>query len=459
MEMNRRNIDIKRRGRIISEGSCGNGPVIFWMSRDQRADDNWALLWAQQEAIAHKKGLAVVFCLIPDYPGASLRHYLFLLKGLQELQQRFTDLNIPFHLLNGEPIELLPRFLHYHDAHLLVSDFDPLRIKRRWQNEIRSRVTMPYYEVDSHNIIPAWVTSEKKEYAAYTIRPKIKRLLDDYLTDFPRLRNHPFDCAVPKTPVDVHCLTAGIKDNRIGELTWIQPGERAAQRAMQQALDGLLPNYATYRNDPCRKAHSGLSPYLHIGQLSPQKRALLVTLHPDLSTESKEAFLEELIVRRELADNFCLYEPRYDSFEGFHPWAQKSLNEHRADTRDYIYNLTELELARTHDQLWNSCQLDLVTVGKLHGYLRMYWAKKILEWSESPEEAMANAIELNDRYSIDGRDPNGYAGIAWSIGGVHDRAWAERPVYGKVRYMNAAGCRRKFNVDEYINTVMGRRGR
>lgn len=454
--MDKRNIDIWRRGRIVSKGSYGDGPVIFWMSRDQRADDNWALLWAQQEALAHKKGLAVVFCLVPDYPGASLRHYLFLLKGLQELQRKLTDLNIPFHILKGEPIELLPSFLRYHDANLLVSDFDPLRIKRRWQNEIRSRVTMPYYEVDSHNIIPAWVTSEKKEYAAYTIRPKIRRLLDDYLTDFPRLQHHPFYCAVKKTPIDLHSLTAGIKDKHIGELTWIQPGERAAHRAMQQALDSLLPNYATDRNDPCKKAQSGLSPYLHFGHLAPQKLALLATSHPDLSTESREAFLEELIVRRELADNFCLYEPRYDSFDGFHPWAQKSLNEHRGDTRDYTYTLTEFEQARTHDQLWNSCQLDLASGGKLHGYLRMYWAKKILEWSESPEEAMIIAIELNDRYSLDGRDPNGYAGIAWSIGGVHDRAWAERPILGKVRYMNSAGCRRKFDVDLYINTIMSK---
>lgn len=456
--MNRKNVDIKRRARLVSEGSPGHGPVIYWMSRDQRAADNWAMLWAQQEALAHKKSLVVVFCLVPDYPGASLRHYLFLLKGLAELQRKLTDLNIVFHLLEGDPIELLPRFLQCYDAHLLVSDFDPLRIKRRWQDEIKSRVTMPYYEVDSHNIIPAWVTSDKKEYAAYTIRPKIKRLLDDYLTEFPRLRRHPFDCDVPKTPVDVHCLAAGIKDNSIGELSWIQPGERAALKAMRQALDGLLPKYATDRNDPCRQAQSGLSPYLHFGHLSAQKLALLVTMHPDLPPESREAFLEELIVRRELADNFCLYEPRYDSFDGFHPWAQKSLNEHRGDSRDYIYPLTEFEQGRTHDPLWNSCQLDLVSGGKLHGYLRMYWAKKILEWSENPEKAMVNAIELNDRYSLDGRDPNGYAGIAWSIGGVHDRAWAERPVFGKVRYMNAAGCRRKFDVDRYINTVMSKYG-
>jgi deoxyribodipyrimidine photo-lyase len=183
----------------------------------------------------------------------------------------------------------------------------------------------------------------------------------------------------------------------------------------------------------------------------------MVRDHQDLALESKEAFLEELIIRRELSDNFCLYEPDYDSFDGFHPWARKSLNAHRGDKREYIYSLTEFEQAETHDPLWNSCQLDLAASGKLHGYLRMYWAKKILEWSSTPEEALASAIALNDRYSLDGRDPNGYAGIAWSIGGIHDRAWAERPVYGKVRYMNAAGCRRKFDVDGYIRTVMDSR--
>ena len=184
-----------------------------------------------------------------------------------------------------------------------------------------------------------------------------------------------------------------------------------------------------------------------------RQRVAWMAAHSKLSAETKENFLEELVVRRELADNFCLYEPAYDHFDGFPDWARQTLNRHRSDKREYLYTLNELERGKTHERLWNACQHDLIRSGKLHGYLRMYWAKKILEWTPDPETALEYAIILNDRYYLDGRDPNGYTGIAWSIGGVHDRAWRERPVFGKIRYMNEAGCRRKFDVDSYILSV------
>ena len=224
---------------------------------------------------------------------------------------------------------------------------------------------------------------------------------------------------------------------------------------MQAAIyfvNNKLKNYPNDRNNPCLDGQSGLSPYLHFGQLSPQRVAWMVS-RSELSAETKEPFLEELVVRRELADNFCLYEPAYDRIDGFPDWARKTLNQHRSDKREYLYSFAELEGGDTHERLWNACQQDLIQSGKLHGYLRMYWAKKILEWTPDPETALEYAITLNDRYSLDGRDPNGYTGIAWSIGGVHDRAWRERSVFGKIRYMNEAGCRRKFDVDSYIHSV------
>ena len=193
-----------------------------------------------------------------------------------------------------------------------------------------------------------------------------------------------------------------------------------------------------------------MSPYFHFGHISTQRVALEIK-NSSLKNEDKNSFLEEMIVRRELSDNFCEYEPNYDYFEGFHSWAKKTLNEHRDDERDYLYPKEQFEEAKTHDPLWNAAQNQMREQGKMHGYMRMYWAKKILEWSPSPEIAMQIAIELNDKYELDGRDPNGYAGIAWSIGGVHDRAWFERPVYGKIRYMNYNGCKTKFNVNSYIN--------
>ncbi len=172
-----------------------------------------------------------------------------------------------------------------------------------------------------------------------------------------------------------------------------------------------------------------------------------------MASHIKDAFLEELIIRRELSDNFCFYNPRYDSFDGFPEWARKTLNEHRKDRRPYLYSLEQFETAQTHDKLWNAAQTEMVKRGKMHGYMRMYWAKKILEWTPSPEVAMEVAIHLNNRYELDGRDPNGYAGIAWSIGGVHDRAWNERNIFGKIRYMSYNGCKSKFNIEGYVEHV------
>ena len=211
-----------------------------------------------------------------------------------------------------------------------------------------------------------------------------------------------------------------------------------------------MSRYDWDRNETSREGQSDLSPYLHFGHIAPQRVALEVQ-ESQSPRGSKEAFLEELIVRRELSDNFCYYNQDYDRFQGFPDWARKTLDEHRADEREYLYNLADFENARTHDPLWNAAQLEMVHRGKMHGYLRMYWAKKILELTASPEEAQEVAIYLNDRYELDGRDPYGYVGIAWSLGGVHDRAWGERPIFGKVRYMSYKGAAGKFDMQAYID--------
>lgn len=416
------------------------------MSREQRVRDNWALLAARQEALRLRKPLAVVFCLVPDFPGASLRHYMFLLRGLRELSLTLAGLHISFHLLRGEPGRILPRFLADCNATLLVADFNPLRIKRRWRETVASAITIPFHEVDAHNIVPAWLASAKKEFAAHTFRPRLNRMLDAFLTEFPEIQPHPYG-ARQSSPVslDVDGMARTIADQSVPEVSWCTPGEKEGLRALHDFIGNGLARYPAVRNNPCLDGQSSLSPYLHFGQLAPQRAALEVQ-RSAAPAEARSAFLEELIVRRELADNFCLYEPRYDRFDGFHDWAQKTIDAHRRDPRAHLYSMEEFDRGRTHDPLWNACQTDLRNRGKLHGYLRMYWAKKILEWSAGPEEALQTAILLNDRYSLDGRDPNGYAGIAWSIGGVHDRAWAERPVYGKIRYMSQEGCRRKFDV-------------
>jgi deoxyribodipyrimidine photo-lyase len=371
---------------------------------------------------------------------------------LEELQRNFNEYNIGYRILHQSPEIILPKFLKTIDAHLLVSDFDPLRMKQQWKKRLIASLNVPLHEVDTHNIIPAWIISDKKEYAAYTLRPKIQRVLDDYLTDIPAVQPHPFSWnAAPMGILEPLCKES-VTSQTVETYPWIQAGEMAAHQAACNFLECKLKNYAQNRNNPCLDGQSGLSPYLHFGQLSPQRLAWMVS-RSDLPAETKETFLEELVIRRELADNFCFYEPDYDRFKGFPDWARNTLDQHRHDKRTYVYSLAAFENAATHEILWNACQQDLVQNGKLHGFLRMYWAKKILEWTPDPETALEYAITLNDRYSLDGRDPNGYTGIAWSLGGVHDRAWRERAVFGKIRYMNEAGCRRKFDVDKYVNTV------
>lgn len=443
-----------RRYRLLTSGKRLDGPVIYWMSRDQRVDDNWALLFAQEIALQLRKPLEVIFCLTTDFLGANLRHYSFLVKGLAETQKRLSTLNIPFFLILGDPGNQISSYLTERKAASLITDFDPLRIKGSWKNQIVQDSSIPIYEIDSHNIIPCWHTSDKQEYAAYTIRPKINRKLAEFLVEFPKIITHPYGRFDLIEDIDIKKKLQEIKDQSVTEVTWIQPGEKAAQKSLQQFISERLASYSEKRNDPCQAGQSDLSPYIHFGQLSAQRAALTVQ-RADAPQNAKDAFLEELIVRRELADNFCYYNENYDSFNGFPEWAQKTLNVHRKDRRQFIYTLEQLEKAETANELWNTCQRDLCNKAKLHGYLRMYWAKKLLEWTVSPEEALHYAIYLNDKYSLDGRDPNGYTGIAWSIGGVHDRAWKERPVFGKIRYMNQNGCRRKFNVGRYIEIVNG----
>jgi deoxyribodipyrimidine photo-lyase len=426
-------------------------PVVFWVQRDRRVRDNWALLHAQHIALERKAPLRVVFCLVPEFLGATIRQYDALLKGLEEFEHDLHLLGIGFDVLTGSPPDVLPPWLDAVQAQHLITDFEPLRIKNQWLQAVVDSTSIGIDQVDAHNVVPVWIASQKREFGAYTLRPKIHRLLPTFLEDFPAVRKHPFE--TPIHAMDWQALRATLRVNTAVEpVSWFIPGERAGRKALDHFMQRLAL-YGEGRNDPNKAAQSGLSPWFHFGQLAPQRAALAareaVANDPTIAP-SAEAFLEELIVRRELADNFTFTTDAYDAFEGFPDWAQQTLNKHRSDQRDYVYSLHQWERAETHDPLWNAAQREMMLTGKMHGYMRMYWAKKILEWSESPEEALSTAIVLNDRYELDGRDPNGYCGIAWSIGGLHDRAWFERPVYGKIRYMNSSGAAKKFDVPHYI---------
>ncbi len=444
-----------RRIRKLNDIAISTGPVVYWMSRDQRASDNWALLYAQETALEYKQPLAVVFTLAPSFLGATIRQYSFMLKGLEQVEASLKKKNIPFLLLSGDPVEQLPRFIKKHNPGAIITDFSPLKIHRKWKYSVAKDSHIAVSEVDAHNIIPCWETSNKQEFAARTIRPKIHRKLPEFLTEFPKLKKHPIDWPEKMPSTDWTKARKSLKvDTSISPIDWLQPGENAAHKILDIFINTKLAAYANDRNDPNRFALSNLSPYYHFGHIAPQRAALEVQA-ADNQTGGTEAYLEEMIVRRELSDNYCLYNPDYDSVAGFPEWAKKTLDDHRSDPREFLYSPEMFENAETHDYLWNAAQREMMTTGKMHGYMRMYWAKKILEWTPSPEEAMEIAGYLNDRYELDGRDPNGYVGVAWSIGGVHDRPWFERDIFGKIRYMNANGCRRKFDVEAYTATHSG----
>tara|TARA_Y100000748_G_scaffold140249_1_gene117617 strand:- start:5721 stop:7061 length:1341 start_codon:yes stop_codon:yes gene_type:complete len=438
-----------QRARTLKSGKFSGNSVLYWMNRDKRVDDNWALIEAQDIAIKNGVPLIVCFQYIGKFLNANIRQYGFLFKGLEELRIKLEQLNIEFLLIQKKAVNAIPEIVNEKSVGMIIVDYNPLKSYRKKIMDVVNRIDIPMYQIDAHNIVPAWVTSQKKEYAAYTIRKKIQNNLGKYLTDFPKIKKHPYGLIKPKVEIYSRIIDHLVIDHTVKEIDWIEPGEKAAANRLK-ILSQVLDGYDNYRNDPTKQALSCMSPYFHFGHISTQRVALEIK-NSSLKNEDKNSFLEEMIVRRELSDNFCEYEPNYDYFEGFHSWAKKTLNEHRDDERDYLYPKEQFEEAKTHDPLWNAAQNQMREQGKMHGYMRMYWAKKILEWSPNPEIAMQIAIELNDKYELDGRDPNGYAGIAWSIGGVHDRAWFERPVYGKIRYMNYNGCKTKFNVNNYIN--------
>lgn len=446
-----------RRTRLLAQGPTGRGPVLWWMHRDMRVRDNWTALHALELARRLERPALAVFCLDPDYPAARPDHFAFLLAGLEETERSLAALNVALARLLGDPPARLVELARRLDAAAVVADFDPLRHKRRWLDQAAEALGRPLYEVDSRNVVPCFAASQKAEYMARTIRPKIHRLLPEFLEDFPEPAPVPDHLAAalagrlpgPADPDRVRDALglAGARPPRL-----FAPGEAAGVRALDQFVRDRLAGYAARRNLPNLEGQSNLSPWLHFGMLSAQ-RAALAAANAKAPDEDKQAFLEELIVRRELADNFCLYNAHYDSAEGFPDWARASHEAHLRDARPALYDLATLESAQTGDPAWNAAQRQLLATGKMHGYMRMYWGKKILEWSPDAQTALARVIALNDRHGLDGRDANGYAGAAWCVGGVHDRAWGRRPVFGLVRSMTLAGLKRKFDLETYLRLV------
>nr|WP_321500309.1 deoxyribodipyrimidine photo-lyase [uncultured Dethiosulfovibrio sp.] len=430
------------RVRVLKEGERGPGPIVYWMSRDQRVRDNWALLKAQELALEMKRALEVVFCLTEDFPGSSLRHHGFMLKGLEEVSKDLMDLNISFKVRIGDPGEQIVREVIDSEPGSIVIDFSPLKPHLKWVKELTSRCRWMVLQVDAHNVVPCWLASDKREYAARTIRPKLHRLMDRFIEPFPKLLRHPYG----EANVDPVPPARELKLDMSLSPVALPPGSKAGERKLSSFISHKLEDYGENRNNPNLEGTSGLSPYFHFGQLAPQ-RAILAAQEADLPGTAP--FVEESLIRRELSDNYCYHEREYDSYGSLPEWAKKALELHREDPRPWLYDLKALESGDTHDELWNAAQRSLADLGGVHGYLRMYWGKMILLWSKSPEEAFVNALKLNDRYALDGRDPNGYVGVGWCMG-LHDRPWPRRPIFGTVRSMTLSGCSRKFDVKSFL---------
>ncbi len=425
--------------------------VLYWMQAAQRAESNHTLEHAIDKANELKVPVVVVFGLTADFPEANARHYHFMLEGLREVDRELAGRGIRLVARAGSPPQCVGELAA--DACLVVVDAGHVRVQRQWRMDVARTIRCRLEEVETNLIVPVEEAAEAENFSAGTFRPRISRKLDTYLVKLRKGKLRLGSLGLKLDRLDLDDIDRVIRDLKVdasvGPAAGFKGGAKEAKRRLNAFVRGKLDGYGRNRNDPNLDGTSNLSPYLHFGQISPLYVALTVR---QTASAGADAFLEEMIVRRELSFNFVRYNAKYDDFEGLPPWAKRTLNFHAPDEREYLYDQEEFETAGTHDPYWNAAQRQMVLTGKMHGYMRMYWGKKILEWSRSPREGFEIALRLNNKYELDGRDPNGFAGVAWCFG-KHDRAWAERPVFGKVRYMNAAGLRRKFDADAYVEKI------
>ena len=438
-------VTVRRAGEPDPDGKC----VVYWMQRAQRALDNPALEVAVQAANALGKPGVVFFAPVPFYPHANLRHCHFLNQGIPAIADGLKKRGIGF-VLRRFPGHHLLKFCAEVRPVLVVGDENPMREPEHWRAKATEQLRVPFWTVDADVIVPSKLLM-KEQYGAYTARPVIRRLLPEFLQPVENTRakvewQPPRGMKSLPTGVDI---TEGWKlDRSVAPVNDTVGGTDQALKRLKSFIRTGLANYPVDRNKPELDGTSRLSAYLHFGHIGPHTVALAVQ-KADAPKVAKEAYLEQLIVCRELAINFVRFNHDYDSFESGAAWAHKSLAEHAGDPRK-IYSERQLEEAQTHDPLWNASQIQMVKTGFMHNYMRMYWAKKILEWSKTPARAFQTAVYLNDKYELDGRDPNGYAGIAWAIVGKHDRPWFERPIFGKIRYMSFNSTSKKFDSKRYI---------
>ena len=456
---NQTRVCVRRGGGLRQHAQC----VVYWMQRAQRILDNPALDIAIEAANLLGLPVLVYFSVIPNYPNANLRHYHFLQQGLKDVAEDTAERGVGF-VVRRHPNNSLEAFLEETKAALLIGDENPCREPERWRQVLAKRLKIPYWTVDADVVVPSRVF-DRTFVLLHHFRPHLKRELPKYLVAPNKIQpNHGWK---PKKSLTTFNLSSDITegftklDRSVGPVDTFTGGTHAALKRLKQFVHLELKDYEETRNHPELQGTSRLSPYLHFGNISPLTIALAVqqAVKAGNATESAaEKYLDELIGWRELAVLFVRHEPNYDTWECAAPWARKTLLEHAGDPRPHSYTLAQLERGETSDELWNAAQRQMVDSGWMHNYMRMYWGKKILEWAPDPARAFEWAVMLNDKYELDGRDPNGYAGIAWAIVGRHDRPWFDRPIFGLVRTMTGASTAKKFDAATYIRQHNGPSG-
>ncbi|MEM7577764.1 MAG: deoxyribodipyrimidine photo-lyase [Planctomycetota bacterium] len=444
-----------------AEPSTDGDYVLYSMESSNRTQDNHALEFAVQRANEHGKRLLVLWPLFGNAFGSHRRQKHFLLQGVRDVEENLKQRKIKFAVVKGEQADTTLSFSK--DACEVVLDRGYLKHHTAWRDEVANECDVRVTEVESDVVVPIETASDKREHAARTIRPKITKRLSDYLVE---LKPTPIDqdslnLAVASVPLDD--LESVLDDlnlrsgfggdgEGVGPVPLFIGGENEAKRRFRAFLQDQFHAYSAHRNQPQTSDCSYMSMYLHFGMVSPIWLAMEAQAFTTPGDDNRLDFIEELVVRRELAINFCAFGDDYDSYDALPNFAKISLDEHRDDEREFVYTADQLENAQTHDPYWNAAMREMRYTGYMHNYMRMYWGKKVLEWTNTPQFAFKTLLDLNDKYFLDGRDPNSYTGVSWCFG-THDRGWTERDVFGKVRYMNANGLKRKCDPDAYVEKV------
>jgi deoxyribodipyrimidine photo-lyase len=439
----------------LNDRDVGDGDyVLYWMQSSQRAEQNHALEYAVQRANEMGQRLLVVFGLTDDYPEANLRHYAFMLEGLKDAQETLRERGIKMVVRQGSPDEVALEA--GKDATLIVTDRGYMRPQKSWREKVAKEAGCLVTQVESDVVVPVELASGKQEHAARTLRPRIGEHLEDFLVALTPTKVEKQSTSMRAKGLDLSDIDGVLDgmdlDRSVGALGHLYTGGTSeAKKMFRRFLRTSFDGYVEHRNQPQTDDVSHMSKYLHFGHVSPIWLALEAR-RAKTEKDNIESFVEELVVRRELSMNFVFYNDDYDSFSNLPGWAKETLGEHKNDEREHVYTTKQLENAQTHDEYWNAAMNEMVHTGYMHNYMRMYWGKKILEWSNTPEHAYRTTLYLNNKYFLDGRDPNSFANVAW-IFGQHDRGWTEREVFGKVRFMSAGGLERKTKPDQYVEKI------